>query len=228
MDAVDSATAVAALRAQYEAVTATVQPLSDDELRRGTDCAGWTVRDVLFHLLLDAQRALVAYTSPASAEPDRDHVSYWQDWQRGSAEAEQAATAHARFVRLVAPAYSRQGLLAHWSGTSAAVARAAEACPHDAVETQGHVLTPADLTATLAVEATLHHLDLTKELPDAPAPADAALALTRRTLDGLLDSAAPEAWDDATYARKATGRLSLDDVDRAALDDAADRIPVFG
>ena len=48
-------------------------------------CSGWLVADVLFHLLCDAQRALVALValvalaSPASGPPDRDFVKHHLD-----------------------------------------------------------------------------------------------------------------------------------------------------
>jgi hypothetical protein len=40
-------------------------------------CRGWVVVDVLFHVLCNAQRALVALASPVPGPPDRDFVSYW-------------------------------------------------------------------------------------------------------------------------------------------------------
>ena len=45
-------------------ITAVVAALPDDDLRRPTRCSGWTVADLVYHLLLDAQRALVTFASP--------------------------------------------------------------------------------------------------------------------------------------------------------------------
>ena len=53
------------------------------------------------------------------------------------------------------------GLIWEWTEPAAAARRAARACQAAAVATQGHVLTPADFTAMLVVEAAVHYLDLT-------------------------------------------------------------------
>ncbi|MHA6765605.1 hypothetical protein [Streptacidiphilus sp. PAMC 29251] len=70
-------------------------------------------------------------------------------------------------------------------------------------------MTTADLLRTLAVEATIHHLDLTRSLPDAPGPSELGLSEARRTLDSLLGRPVPLPWDDALYLRKATGRTPV-------------------
>jgi hypothetical protein len=98
------------------------------------------------------------------------------------------------------------------------------------IETQGHVLRATDFAATLVVEATVHHLDLTVELPDAPEPDPEGLQVTARTLDGLFG---PEAWDvigwdTTTYVLKATGRLPLDEDDLDMLGPSALRLPLLG
>jgi hypothetical protein len=162
---------------------------------------------------------------------DRDDVSYWTDYAPGAegdapAHAAEAA-AHARYVRIAAAAYPPGALAWEWSETAAAARRAARACGHPAVTTQGHVLTVAGFAATLAVEAAVHYLDLTVALPGAPAPAPAALALVRRVLDGLLGAPVPAAWDDVTAALKGTGREPLTGADRQALAALAARFPLF-
>lgn len=94
--------------------------------------------------------------------------------------------------------------------------------------TQGHVLRTTDFVATLAVEAAVHYLDLTVELPAAPAPDPSSLRLVRRVLDGLLGCPVPVDWDDRGYALKGTGRVPLTDEDRTALGALAERFPLFG
>ncbi|MFD8432076.1 maleylpyruvate isomerase N-terminal domain-containing protein, partial [Streptomyces coelicoflavus] len=112
--------------------------------------------------------------------------------------------------------------------TLAAAARAAaEAAPDRPVRTQGHVLTAGDLMTTLAVEATVHHLDLTVGLPDAPGPSATGLAAVRATLDGLLGRPVPYDWGDEHYARAATGRTALTSAERRALGADAARFPLF-
>jgi Mycothiol maleylpyruvate isomerase N-terminal domain len=48
----------AAMAASYQAVTDDVGKLDQDELARPCGCRGWSRGDLLFHMLLDAQRAL--------------------------------------------------------------------------------------------------------------------------------------------------------------------------
>src|SRR3954453_11717366 len=76
----------------YGLVTRTVEGLGAQGFARPTPAEGrngkgpafrppraeaWNVKELLFHQLLDAQRALVALATPSQAEPDVDAVSYW-------------------------------------------------------------------------------------------------------------------------------------------------------
>ncbi|HEX9548855.1 MAG TPA: hypothetical protein VF942_16060, partial [Acidimicrobiales bacterium] len=85
-----------------------------------------------------------------------------------------------------------------------------------------------DFTATLAVEAAIHYLDMTVALAAAPEPGPASLALVRQVLDQLAGSPLPASWDDATCALKGTGRLPISPADRSALGPAAAKLPLFG
>jgi hypothetical protein len=229
-----------ALDAVYRKVTVVAGGLSEADLMRPSRCAGWAVADVLYHELLDARRALRTFASPADRPPDCDDVSYWTDYAPGgdgssgdgasgggtSTYAEESA-AHARYVRIAAAAYPPGALAWEWSETAAAAVRAGRACGHEAVTTQGHVLTVADFAATLAVEAAVHYLDLTVALPGAPPPEPASLALVRRVLTGLLGAPLPASWDDVNAALKGTGRDPLNDADRQALGPSASKFPLF-
>jgi uncharacterized protein (TIGR03083 family) len=225
-------TALNALDAAYRQVTEAVSGLAEAELMQPSRCAGWAVGDVLYHQLLDARRALRTFATPSAQRPDCDDVSYWQDYAPGTGEAgaaaQAAAAAHARYVRIAASAYPPGALAWEWTETSAAACRAARACPATGVATQGHVLRPADFTATLAVEAAIHFLDLTVSLPVAPPPDPAPLALVRRVLDGLLGQPLPASWDAVSGALKGTGRVPLTSGDRALLGSVAERFPLFG
>jgi hypothetical protein len=202
----------------YTAEAAAVRDRPEADFARPTR-TDWTVRELLFHQLLDAQRTLVALASPAAAgeEPDVDSVSYWRpffpesDWN----------APHAEFVRVAASAYSSGAeLLGHFTTTSEATARAvATADPSALVQTQGHVIAVADLASTLVVEATTHLLDLTVDLAGAPAPPAAALAEARRVLEGLNGGPLPTVWDDTEAVLKGTGRTGLDEDERAELGD---------
>jgi len=215
-----------AMVASYQAVTDDVSKLDEAELARPSRCLGWSRGDLLFHLLLDAQRALVTFATPTAGEQDVDFASYWAPFQPGAEDY----LRHARFTRRIASAFeSDLAIAALWTETAAAAARAAAALPADVrVATQGHVLAAADFLATLAVEATIHHLDLTAGLTSLAGPSGPGLAVTRETLDGLLGQPVPAGWDDVTYALKATGRGELTDADRASLGALAARLPLLG
>jgi Mycothiol maleylpyruvate isomerase N-terminal domain len=230
------AATIDALAEAYGNVTVTALGLSEAELMLPSRCAGWAVGDVLFHELLDARRALRTFATPVTGLVDVDDVSYWKAFApprkdgglEVAGEAAEAAAAHAKYVRVAASAYPAGALVRDWRETAGAACRAARACLHDLVATQGHVLRTADFVATLVVEAAIHLLDMTVELASAPAPSPASLGLVRRVLDGLAGHAVPIAWDDTTYALKGTGRAPLTDEERRALGPAADHFPLFG
>ncbi|MGY1689603.1 maleylpyruvate isomerase N-terminal domain-containing protein [Geodermatophilus sp. SYSU D01105] len=190
-----------------------------------TGCTGWTVVDLSWHLMGDARRALVALNTPAAGPADTDAVDYWRVWRPAEPGDDEAL----RRTRAVASVAADPADLAQWyAETSAAVLVAAgRVDPRDLVRTQGRVLPVADLLSTLAVEAAVHHLDLVRYL-DRPGPSAGPLAEARRVLEGLLGAPLPTAWDDATAARRGTGREPLDDVDRALLGPAAEQFPLFG
>lgn len=232
MTPVPKDTALDALEAVYQNITAVADRLSEADLMRPSRCAGWAVTDVLYHQLLDARRALRTLASPAQEPADVDAVTYWQAYQpqrdNTGAIPDPQSAAHARYVRIAASAYPPGQLAWEWRETSAAACRAAQACPHEAVTTQGHVLLTADFLATLAVEAAVHYLDLTVALPAAPAPDPGSLALVRRTFDGLLGATIPAGWDDISYALKGAGRVPLSETDRDIIGSLADRMPLIG
>ena len=230
---VDCGEALTALGAAYGAVDELAGQLSRTDLLAFSRCRGWVVADVLFHLLCDAQRALVALASPVSGPPDKDFVSYWagfaaesRDWVAGAWSVRQSAAAYR----------DGAGAVALWRETAPAAVRAAgRADPHGCVTTQGHVLAVPDLLATLASEAVVHHLDMTVELDAAPGPDAQAVAVCVRTLDGLLGqdqshrpAGYPAGWTAEEYLLKGAGRLPLTPADRIALGFLAERFPLIG
>lgn len=214
------------VRAAYEAAASVVGDLGDEESWLPSGCAGWAVRDLVFHCLGDAQRGLVALHTPSPQPVDRDAVTYWQDWRPNPVGAANGR----RWARVNASMFLDFGQLRdlYLETLAALVHAAAVTDPARRVATQGHVLTAGDLLTTLAVEATVHHLDLTVSLPRAPGPAPAGLAAVRTTLNGLLGRPAPTKWSDTHYARVGTGRSALTEAERTALGTAADRFPLFG
>jgi uncharacterized protein (TIGR03083 family) len=232
MTALNRAAVQDALAAAYRQVSQVTESLTDAEAMRPSRCAGWTVQDVLYHQLLDARRALRVFATPSAGQPDADYVTYWLPFSSASggdaAPGGDGAARHARHVRIAASAYPPDVLAWEWRETADAAVRAARACPHELVATQGHSLATADFIATLTVEAAVHYLDMTLELPAAPRPDPAPLALTRQVLDGLASAPLPADWDDVTCALKGTGREPVTAADRAALGPTAERFPLFG
>jgi hypothetical protein len=216
----------ALMAAEYAAVTRIVEALGVDDFERRTRAEAWNVRELLFHQLLDAQRALVTFASPSDEAPDVDAVSYWRGFRPDVGDG---GVAHAVFVTKSAAAYDGPaGLVTQWKVTAAAAARAAGAAPAEGrVTTQGHVLTVADFVNTLLVEVTVHHLDLVVDL-DADPPHAAAVGVTRRVLAGLLGRDLPEAWDDGHAVLAGTGRRPLTAADTDLLGSAAGRFPLLG
>jgi uncharacterized protein (TIGR03083 family) len=222
---IERSDAIAALDGAYRRLIDLVSNLDDENFRQPTRCESWSVTELLFHILGDAQRALIAFATPEEGVPDVDFVTYWKPFKPGS----DLALAHARFIRVGGSAYAApSGLVKHWTDTAKAAIRAARDCSHPRVGTQGHILELPDFLSTLAAEATIHHLDLTLKLDDPAGPDPTALSLTRRTLEGLLESGKPERWDDATFVLKGAGRVPLTDEDRESLGPAAERFPLLG
>jgi hypothetical protein len=191
----------------YDAFTACVGDLPDHDLERPTRAAAWNVRQLLFHQLLDAQRALVAFSTPAAEEADVDEATYWRPFRPSAGDG---GAAHARFVARAADAFDGPGdLVAWWRATARAASYAASvADPAGRLRTQDHVIAVPDFVSTLVVEATIHLLDATLEVPGAP-PA-AALRHTRRVLE-LINGGPLAEPDDAEAILRATGRLPSDD-----------------
>ncbi|WP_051683825.1 maleylpyruvate isomerase N-terminal domain-containing protein [Blastococcus sp. URHD0036] len=213
------------LRTVYGDLSRLLGRLAPAEQWCPTGCAGWTPVDLGWHMLADARRGLVALATPADGPPTTDAVGYWRSWQPSAEDDDRDLWA----TRVSASVTGGLAAIREpYAETVAAVlVSATRVDDEDLVATQGHVLTVADLVSTLAVEAAVHHLDLVAHL-DRPGPAAEALAEVRRVLEALLGQPLPAAWDDATAARRGTGREPLSEGDRAALGEAADRLPLFG
>jgi len=221
----DFATALAALDRTYTGVTALVTGLSRHDLLARTRCHGWVVADVLYHLLCDAQRALVALATPVPGPPDRDFVTYWS----GFDEPEEPIAGTWWTKRSTAAFRDGTGVVRIWAETAPAVVRAAgRADPPGYLGTQGHVLPVPDLLVTLVTEAVIHHLDMTVDLPSAAGPDAASMTLAASTLDGLLAGGPSPHWSSEEYLLKGSGRVPLTDADRAALGAEAARFPLLG
>jgi hypothetical protein len=216
---------VALFDAVYEATTTVVSGLDEVSFDQRTRTALWSVKDLLFHQMCDAQRALVVFTTEPDESADTTAVSYWAAWQPGQPGAEN----HASYAAKAAAAYGGSHFLVEqWTETSRAAVRAArQHGPAGTVATQGHVLTADDFVHTLAVEGVVHHLDLTLAVPSPGLP-DAAYELVVEVLTGLLGTDLPTVWSREDAVLKGTGREPLSDEDRESLGAAAASFPLFG
>ncbi|MER5946885.1 maleylpyruvate isomerase N-terminal domain-containing protein [Streptomyces sp. NPDC001904] len=198
--------------------------LADEDFARPSGCAGWLVRDLVCHLVIDAQDVLITLVTPADAAPTRDAVTYWtiDDHRPGEDDPLAALT-----VRLAA-AYEDPGLLRfHLDDVGSAAGRAARlADPALRVATRDEVLTAGDYLDAYVLEWTLHHLDLIAALPDAARPSAEGLRRARELLEAVAGATLPAAFSDTDALLLGTGRRAPDGTERAALGEVADRLPV--
>lgn len=199
--------------------------LADEDFARPSGCAGWLVRDLVCHLVIDAQDVLITLVTPAAGEPTHDAVTYWHvtDTPPAGDDPLDALT-----VRLAA-AYEEPGLLKfHLDDVGSAAGRAAElADPGLRVRTQDMVLTAGDYLSAYVLEWTLHHLDLIACLPDAGRPPAESLARARGMLEEIAGAPFPASWADEDALRIGTGRRAPTDAERTELGDhPAARLPL--
>lgn len=207
----------------WTALRTAVAELSDEDFAQPSGCAGWLVRDLVCHLVIDAQDVLITLATPADTEPTRDAVTYWH-------VAETPPTGDdpldALIVRLAA-AYEEPRLLTfHLDDVGSAAGRAAElADPALRVGTQGEVLTVGDYLSAYVLEWTLHHLDLVAHLPDAASPPAEGLARTREMLEKIAGTAFPASFSDKDALLVGTGRRAPTDAEKAELGELAAKLP---
>lgn len=207
----------------WTALRTAVAGLADEDFARPSGCAGWLVRDLVCHLVIDAQDVLITLVTPAASEPTRDAVTYWN-------VATEPPTGDdpldALIVRLAA-AYEEPRLLTfHLDDVGSAAGRAAVlADPELRVETQEQVLTAGDYLSAYVLEWTLHHLDLVAYLPHVAGPPAEGLARTREMLEKIAGAAFPTSFSDEDALLVGTGRRAPTDAERAELGELAARIP---
>ncbi|WP_411123028.1 maleylpyruvate isomerase N-terminal domain-containing protein [Streptomyces sp. x-19] len=199
----------------WTALRTAVAELPDADFARPSGCTGWLVRDLVSHLIIDAQDVLITLVTPADTAPTRTAVTYWDvtDTPPTGDDPLDALT-----VRLAA-AYEEPRLLKfHLDDVGSAAGRAAAlADPDLRVGTRGEVLTAADYLATYVLEWTLHHLDLIAHLPAAAPPPAEGLARARELLEGIAGTAFPASFSDADALLVGTGRRAPTAAQRAAL-----------
>lgn len=207
----------------WAALRAAVADLSDEDFGRPSGCAGWLVRDLVCHLVIDAQDVLITLVTPAEGEPTRDAVTYWE--VTGTPPTGDDPL-DALTVRLAA-AYGEPWLLKfHLDDVGSAAGRAAAlADPEALVGTRDQVLTAGDYLSAYVLEWTLHHLDLVAHLPGAAGPPAEGLARTRAMLERIAGTPFPGSFPDRDALLVGTGRRAATDAERERLGDLADRLP---
>ncbi|WP_157253647.1 maleylpyruvate isomerase N-terminal domain-containing protein [Nonomuraea typhae] len=208
----------------WAALRTAVADLPDEAFAQPSGCAGWLVRDLACHLIIDAQDVLITLATPAQSEPTHDAVTYWTLSQTPPTGEDPL---DALIVRLAA-AYQEPRLLKfHLDDLGAAAGRAAVlADPAMRVGTKDQVLTAGDYLDAYVLEWTLHHLDLVAHLPGVPGPPADGLARTREMLEKIAASAFPAAFSDAEALLVGTGRRAPSAAQRAELGELAAKLPL--
>ncbi|MDQ0932156.1 maleylpyruvate isomerase N-terminal domain-containing protein [Streptomyces turgidiscabies] len=208
------------------ALLTTIAELPDGDFTRPSGCAGWLVRDLVCHLVIDAQDVLITLVTPTEAEPTVDAVSYWDVL----AEPPTGDDPLDALIPRLAAAYGDPALLKfHLDDVGCAAGRAARlADPAVRVATRDEVLTVGDYLSAYVIEWTLHHLDLIAHLPHPvqPPPAE-TLAAARASLEAIAGARFPAAFSDELALLIGTGRRTPTDTDTAALGDLAARLPLI-
>ncbi|MEV6483448.1 maleylpyruvate isomerase N-terminal domain-containing protein [Streptomyces sp. NPDC051576] len=208
----------------WTALLTAVAGLEDEDFTRPSGCAGWLVRDLVCHLVLDAQDVLITLVTPADTEPTRDAVTYWTVTQTPPTGEDPL---DALIVRLAA-AYEEPWLLKfHLDDVGSAAGRAARlADPGLRVGTQGEVLTAGDYLSAYVLEWALHHLDLVAHLPHRPGPPAETLAGARELLERIAGAAFPASFSDRDALLVGTGRRAPTDAERAHLGALGVKLPL--
>jgi hypothetical protein len=207
----------------WTALRAAVAELEDEDFSQPSGCAGWLVRDLVCHLIIDAQDVLITLATPTDAEPTRNAVTYWDIAEEPPSGDDPL---DALIVRLAA-AYEEPRLLKfHLDDVGAAAGRAAElADPHRRVATRDQVLTTVDYLSAYVMEWTLHHLDLVAYLPAVSGPPARGLVRSREMLERIAGAAFPASFTDTDALLVGTGRRAPTDTEKDELGEHATKLP---
>lgn len=201
--------------ASWDSLRSAVAGLSDEDLLRPSGCRGWLVRDLVSHLIIDAQDVLITLATPSEAAPTRNATTYWENSRTPPSGDDPL---DALTVRLAA-AYQDSWLVKfHLDDVGSAAGRAAQlADPRARVGTKGEIIEVADYLDAYVVEWTLHHLDLIAHLPHVPGPPDDSLAASREALGEIVGASFPDSLSDVDALLVGTGRRVPTEAEGAAL-----------
>jgi len=177
---------------------------------------GWSVRDLVCHLVIDAQDVLITLVTPAEGTATADAAGYWKVVGPPTGDD----PLDALIPRLAAAYGEPRWLKFHLDDVGAAAGRAARlADPAALVSTQEMVLSVEDYLSAYVLEATLHHLDLIQYRPGAAEPPVETLTAARGALEKIVGRGFPASFSDADALRVGTGRRVPTDAEQEALPD---------
>ncbi|MFI1159642.1 maleylpyruvate isomerase N-terminal domain-containing protein [Streptomyces sioyaensis] len=208
----------------WAALRTAVADIPDEDFERPSGCTGWLVRDLVCHLVIDAQDVLITLVTPAETEPTVDAVTYWELVEPPTGED----PLDALIPRLAAAYGEPRWLKFHFDDVGSAAGRAAElADPAVRVSTRDEVLTVGDYLSAYVLEWTLHHLDLIAHLPSAAEPPAETLAAARASLEKIAGTPFPSSLSDTDALLIGTGRRTPTDEEKDALGDVAAKLPLI-
>ncbi|WP_225627560.1 maleylpyruvate isomerase N-terminal domain-containing protein [Streptomyces werraensis] len=207
----------------WSALLAAVGEIADEDFDQPSGCRGWLVRDLVCHLVIDAQDVLITLVTPADSAPTADATTYWDLVEPPSGDDPLDA-----LIPRLAAAYGDPALLRfHLDDVGSAAGRAAElADPAALVSTKDKVLTAGDYLRAYVLEWTMHHLDLVARLPLAPRPPAQTLAAARTGLERIAGAPFPAELSDTDALLVGTGRRAPTADETAALGGLAARLPL--
>lgn len=201
-----------------------VADIPDEDFERPSGCTGWLVRDLVCHLVIDAQDVLITLVTPAETEPTVDAVTYWQLVEPPTGED----PLDALIPRLAAAYGEPRWLKFHFDDVGSAAGRAAElADPAVRVSTRDEVLTVGDYLSAYVLEWTLHHLDLIAHLPSAAEPPAETLAAARASLEKIAGTPFPASLSDRDALLIGTGRRTPTGEEKDELGELAAKLPLI-
>lgn len=208
----------------WAALRAAVDDLADADFEQPSGCTGWLVRDLVCHLVIDAQDVLITLVTPAGAEPTVNAATYW-DLLPVLPTGDDPLDA---LIPRLAAAYGEpRWLTFHLDDVGSAAGRAAElADPAARVATKDHVLTVGDYLSAYVLEWTLHHLDLIAHLPSATQPPAETVAVARTLLEEIAGDPFPASLSDVDALLIGTGRRAPTTAETAELGDMAAELPL--
>lgn len=207
----------------WAALRQAVADLADTDFERPSGCTGWLVRDLVCHLIIDAQDVLITLATPTLSPVTRDAVTYWQV---ATEPPDGSDPLDALTVRLAAAYQDPHLLTFHLDDLGSAAGRAAElADPEQHVITQDEVLTTGDYLSAYVFEWTVHHLDLIADIPEAASPPPEGLAESRAMLDAIAGARFPETISATDALLIGTGRRTPTTEEIGSLGDVAPRLP---